>query len=150
MIVLEDRGLVLDQICGILEYENINEIVDIIPCSNVNEAEEAINEYMADVVIICTDLSMDPLSFPEEDCYKTEGGVLTGWVWLKNVVFSNTELENTKVIVFTDYLTSLEVYIEKNPSEKPLYDKVKKIPKGMQDGNIGYENLVNTVQKLLR
>ena len=149
MLVIEDRGLVLEQIGGILEYEKINTLVDIIPCCNINQAEEEINMHKSDIRLICADLSMDPLGFTDEECYKTEGGILTGWVWLKKIVFSNPELIKTQIIIFTDYINSLEAYIRTNQSEQTLYNRTTPISKGMKDGNIGYENLVQTIKKML-
>jgi len=72
----------------------------------ISDAEELLKKYKYDCLII--DLNMDNTYLPNEFKKETEGGSLTGWVWLYRVVKPNQLVEDSvKFIIYSAFIEEL-------------------------------------------
>jgi hypothetical protein len=61
---------------------------------------------------------MDPEGLSDEEMVETEGGLFTGWVWLRNYVFAKDGSMRGRVIILTAYWDQLA---RKLRSESPTH-----------------------------
>ena len=87
ILILEDRG----SVSSYLEDALINEGHTIFSAFNFNDAQSYWEEKQNEIDCIIADLNMPPDGLKPEEIKNTKGGLLTGWVWLSNYVFTDNE-----------------------------------------------------------
>jgi hypothetical protein len=88
--------------------------------SRIDQAKEYFSENMDEIKCIITDLNMSD-EWLEGYESKTEGGMLSGWVWLKEFVY--TEKPDMPTVIYSGYISFLEDTLRKNEELHLLYDK---------------------------
>jgi len=69
---------------------------------------------------------MSPEGLADEELDQTNGGVLTGWIWLRNHVFPECEEMKSKTIIYTEYLERLR---DATAGNKEILNQIILIPK---------------------
>jgi len=109
-------------------------------CSNIDDADEFIDENKGNIEGIILDIMIPTLGLSEEHRILTKLGVLTGWVWLWH--HCNPEgikphpFRDIPIIIYSAYLDDYNLYIESNqPSEdeKEFAQRIKHISKDEVD-----------------
>lgn len=107
VLVLEDRGSVVFYMVEAIAAEGHA----VLHAYGVNDAQSHIeSEVMIDCIV--ADLNMSPDGLSEEEMARTEYGLLTGWVWLEEYVFSVHESMRTRTIIYSEYLSDLRQHID--------------------------------------
>jgi hypothetical protein len=102
--------------------------------------------YWEDEQIDCllVDLNLSPEGLTDDEIEKTENGLLTGWIWLKEYVLKKNPGMKNKIIIYSDYLPQLAAKVNeeelrgiaripKRGSESPvqaILDGVDRIARG--------------------
>jgi len=98
ILVLEDRGTVAEYL-----EETLREAGHIVhSCFNVLDARSALSDSI-DCLII--DLNMPAEGLTKEQIAQTNAGMFTGWIWLRDEVYSNKPALREATIIYSDYLT---------------------------------------------
>ena len=119
--------------------------VEILPCRKIYDAKDYWNDYKNDITAIILDIMMLSTGLDESLRILTQGGLLTGWIWLWYMLNPNNEdphpAADKLIIIYSAYLEEFDDYIKSdktNDSEKSFANSIKKIAKG----NIERENEV--------
>ena len=95
----------------------------VYPCKSVYEADSIWNEKKDSIGIILLDVMMTPLGLSDNLRLRTEGGQLTGWIWLWYHLNPSNDnphpLHDKKIIVFSGYLEDFHAYLETLPNDSP-------------------------------
>jgi CheY-like chemotaxis protein len=116
-------------------------------CGRVDQAIEFFKANKEDIVCVITDLNMSDEWLDDEHKKKTEGGTITGWVWLQEYVF--TEKPDMPTVIYSGYIPFLRkklcddkgrTLLRKNPN-------IVYVEKGGGKGG-GFEGLKVALEKL--
>ncbi len=143
ILFLEDNGYVVNQTRQFL----IEDGFDVISCTRIDIAIECLKNNKDSIDCIITDLNMEDELLGEYQG-ESDGGLLSGWVWLMRFVYVNEELRNIPCIIYSGYIVDLENYLTRR-QEYYLLNKYKIacIPKGGNDNN-GYNALIKKLDEL--
>jgi hypothetical protein len=97
IMVLEDRGVVSAPLIAALREagHTVSDAGWIYDAIGIWKREES------DCLIV--DLNMVPDGLTDEQIEETQGGLLTGWVWLKHYVFETGEHWKRRTLIYTRY-----------------------------------------------
>jgi hypothetical protein len=101
ILFLEDRGSVSVYITEKLKLDGH----DVISAFDINDAQsvwERRGEEPIDCMII--DLNMRADGLKDHEMQQTMGGILTGWIWLREYVFKDQPDMRKRTLIFSDYL----------------------------------------------
>jgi CheY-like chemotaxis protein len=107
IILLEDQGSVLYSLkrtlqrCGHTVFE----------APTLLDAASYWKNERIDCIIAA--LNLNPKGLEEDDIKATNGGVLTGWIWLKKYVLTRNESMKHRIIIYSDYLEHLNRTVKK-------------------------------------
>jgi len=121
ILVLEDRGSVISQVAATLRDRD-HLVSDVL---SINDAKEEWDNHKNEIDCLIVDLNMRNDGLTEEEASMTKGGLLTGWVWLKNYVYKDRPDLKTRTIIYTEYLDELRAKV----SEAEL-DGIRCVKKG--------------------
>jgi CheY-like chemotaxis protein len=110
ILIVEDRGAVAIPMRDVLAKEGH----DVTAIYSTLAAEERIANEGVDCLIVDLNMPANGLSVVERQ--STVGAVLTGWIWLRERVFSKRPELKDKTIIYSEYMDSLE----KNVSAQDL------------------------------
>lgn len=112
----------------------------------IDQIKELFFERMNDVECIITDLNMDD-EWLEEYQNESDGGMLSGWVWLQRFVYPY--VPNMPTIIYSGYIQYLNEHL-KEKEELHLLKKehIKCVEKGSGNED-GFSGLQLTLNKLL-
>jgi CheY-like chemotaxis protein len=130
ILLVEDRGAVAYYLRDALE--GAGHQVFLAP--NISRAKEYWDKGGIDCIVL--DLNMSPDGLTEAEVRDTLGGVLTGWIWLKNYVLAKDSSMKSRTIILTAYLPRLKEKLRAEGSEG-LLDQLIVMPKhrsGQADG----------------
>jgi len=113
---------------------------DVLLAGDVTEAQDFWDDGGIDCLIV--DLNMEPTGLGPKESEETQGGLFTGWVWLKYHVFSQNDAMRRRTIVLTAYERDFR---EKVPSAEKT--GVKVISKRSGQGDV-YDEIVNFINML--
>lgn len=102
VLVLEDRGSVSFYMEEALRHVGHQ----VCSASSVPDAQSYWDPAIIDCIIVDSNMSPDGLT--EQEMGETKGGLLTGWIWLRNYVFKDNEDMRQRTIIYTDYLERIE------------------------------------------
>lgn len=146
LLFFEDNGYLLKQTLRFLQEDGY----EVIPFTRMDQAIDYLNRNPTGAGIDCiiADLNMEDQwlgKYQEE----SNGGVLTGWVWLRRFVYANEAYRRIPSIIYSGYIRDLKSYLrERNESnllrEYPVYC----ICKGANNES-GYGALVRKLRELI-
>jgi plasmid replication initiation protein len=110
--------------------------------SRIDQAKEFFRENMNNIICVITDLNMSD-EWLEGYENKTEGGMLSGWVWLNEFVYA--EKPDMPTIIYSGFISFLEESLKKN-KELHLLHKKRNIK--CVDKNGDYEILLKVLHEL--
>jgi CheY-like chemotaxis protein len=121
ILFLEDNGEVLSRVQILLEDQGHQ----IVRAYNILDAEDKLlEEGEFDAWIVDLFLPMDGLAHDQME--ESEGGILTGWVWLlRKGIKNNLNLKKT-VLILSAYVKELEKKLEE---DKSLFRSLKTFSK---------------------
>lgn len=97
ILLIEDNGSVAYPLMEYLDDEGH----EVLLADNCAMAQDLWDEGGINCLIV--DLNMAPMGLKPQEIEQTQGGLFTGWVWLKNYVFSKDEAMRKRTIVLTAY-----------------------------------------------
>lgn len=110
ILVLEDRGSVAFYMRE--KLESLGHVV--LTAHNVNDAQSHwIRRGNIPIHCLVVDLNMPTEGLTLEQEKRAKGGLLTGWVWLTDVVFHEEPSMKLQIIIYSDYLSDLEASVPK-------------------------------------
>lgn len=146
ILIFDDRIPLIEKIEAILTEENFDPII----CDRIATANRQWESHHDTVSLMVVDLNMPHAGLKQEEKVLTQDGLRTGWIWLENYVFSGPyKKENfeSRVIIFSDYLTELEEYLSGRDTSMKRYDKMTKISKRDRKST---EKIIETIKKMTR
>lgn len=105
ILFLEDRGSVSFPLVDELRGQR-HEVFD---AGSVRDARSYWEDKKIDCLIV--DLNMDPAGLTDEQANQTHGGLLTGWIWLRDYVFNVRQDMRQRTIIYTDYMEQLRANV---------------------------------------
>lgn len=97
--------------------------IELIMANSIDEANSKLcNIDKKDLICIIADLNMDPDGLTDEQKQKTQGAVLTGWIWVHSYVWQEAELQKKHVIFYSAFTNILR----KNKEFQDIENKRKK------------------------
>jgi len=124
VLTFDDSGIVGDYLKEMLETDGF-EVTDCIDCYRViEELKNAPFDYYI------LDLNVSTRGLPSAELSgQTRGGLLTGWILLIHVIAKADPKAINNAIIFSDYTTRLERYIndlsEDPEDQQGKYDRIK-------------------------
>ncbi len=117
LLYLEDNGFLLKRTVMFLEEDGY----EVIRCSRIDLAIDALRDNKDKIDCIITDLNMDDQwlgSYQIESC----GGLLSGWVWLRRFVYTEEKYRTIPCIIYSGFISELIKYLT-DRNELCLLDK---------------------------
>jgi len=112
----------------------------------IDQAEECFEDNKENIICVITDLNMSDewLDGYEGD---TEGGMISGWVWLQECVYR--EAPNMPTVIYSAYISFLEEFLEKRGTLNLLHgkDNIALVNKGSEEDD-GFRGLIIALRKL--
>lgn len=118
ILIVEDRGSVAIQMKHVLEQRGH----EVLKAVSINDAQSFWEAGSIDCLIV--DLNMSPVGLEPAEIKETKSGLLTGWVWLKQRVYSDNPAMKQCTIIYTEYLDSLEEHVPE--SEWAVIERIRK------------------------
>jgi len=137
ILILDDKHYTLHNIAELLEEDGY----EVIMCASVFSANEQYKIHGDTIKCIIADLNLPCTGLTKDEIAETKGGMLTGWIWLKNYVFNDVD-SNMSFIILSDYIDVL-LELEKENNSR-LLDRVTLIRKGQFDS---FRQLSKIVEK---
>jgi CheY-like chemotaxis protein len=106
VLIVEDRGAVAYPLKDELESAGYG----VLLAPNISRARHYWQNRKIDCLIV--DLNMDPEGLDPSQIVETMGGVLTGWVWLRDDVYSVCESMRERTVILSGYLEDLRSAVE--------------------------------------
>lgn len=121
VLLVEDRGAAAYYVVEWLKKEGHL----VLDACNPNDAQSHWNKRK-DVPIHCIllDLNLPTDGLTEEQRERSVGGLLSGWVWFRDVVFAEAPEMRPLTIIYSDYIPTLKDNV---PATE--YDGITLIPK---------------------
>lgn len=101
ILVLEDKG----STSIYMEDALRNAGHDVESASRVSDAQDIWAD--GDIQCIVADLNLPSDGLTDAQKTQTKGGLLTGWIWLANYVFSENPAFRERTIIYSEYLADL-------------------------------------------
>ena len=132
ILFIEDTGEAAYPLKDYLEEEGHV----VILAGNCAVAQDRLGEEDIDCLIV--DLNMEPIGLEPEEIEQTRCGLLTGWVWLKNHIFSRDNAMRRRTVILTAYDREFKDMIpseercglkvlSKNPAQGDIYTEILKV-----------------------
>lgn len=142
LLYLEDNGYLLKQTVRFLNEDGYK--VEAI--KRIDQAIEKFPKISDKIDCIITDLNMED-EWLGEYRNESEGGLLSGWVWLRRYVYANEKC-HIPCIIYSGYIPELKEYL----IERKELDLLKEYPvscvrKGGNDDN-GYSALIQKLEEI--
>jgi hypothetical protein len=102
VLILEDRGSVSVYLEQALKEQGHM----VFSGFSVRDAQKYWDDEQVECII--AGLSMNPEGLTDEEVTQTKGGLLTGWIWLKNYVFKTKEEMRSRTIIYSNALDTLK------------------------------------------
>lgn len=143
ILYLEDDASLKRHTTSLLEAENY--VVE--GFNRIDQIKEYFKNNKDSIKCIITDLNMDD-EWLEEYQTESDGGMLSGWVWLQRFVF--TYNPNIPTIIYSGYISYLKDYLkEKNQMDLLAKDTIRCVEKDVGEKD-GFEGLKKTLKELIK
>ena len=144
ILFLDDNGFIAVQTLTLLKQDGY----DVESCARIDQANQYLKKEFEKIGCIITDLNMNDEWLNEYQC-ESDGGRLSGWVWLRRFVYDNKKYKNIPSIIFSGFIGYLEHYLEDRDESDLLRDShIHCIPKGGGYGS-GYNALVEELKNII-
>ena len=114
--------------------------------SRIDQAKEYFNDHHSEIACVITDLNLADTwlgKFRKE----SDGGYLSGWVWLQRFVF--TVEPDMQTIIYSGFVDRLTEYLtEKNQLDLLRRDNIKCVSKGAMEHE-GFSQLLSTLEGII-
>jgi hypothetical protein len=121
ILLLEDRGDVSYYLKQALE-DSGHTVFDAFSPRDATPFWE--NRDTVPIHCIILDLNLPPDGLSDEEKRSSRGGLISGWLWLKNYVLNESPEIISRTIVYSDYLNEVEAVV---PAAE--YKAIVRIPK---------------------
>lgn len=121
VLLLEDNAYMISRLVDLLE----NEGFETLEAFQVSDAFDLF-EKSPDIIVV--DLNVPPTGLTEEEREQTKGGILSGWIWLRNYVLNKYPEYKKKVIVYSAYIETLKENYPEEIKGISLIDKGRATP----------------------
>lgn len=109
----------------------------------IDQVKEFFNEKKNEIKCIITDLNMAD-EWLEEYQKESDGGMLSGWVWLQRFVYPSKP--DIKTIIYSGYVPYLKDYLRSNQQLHLLErNPIRCVQKGANDDE-GFHGLIKTLE----
>lgn len=140
--------LYLEDDAGFRQYMNnlfFKNGYKVISVRRIDQAKEFFLERKDEIDCVIIDLNMDD-EWLEEYQIDSDGGLLSGWVWLQKFVYPH--IPNMPTIIFSGYIQYLKEYLE-DKGQLYLLEKnhIKCVQKGFGDDE-GFDGLMAALNDL--
>ena len=106
VLVLEDSGSVFSSLQEIADVYKI----ELIKAYQVSDAKDIFDLKRDSIDFIIADLNVSPVGLTREEINQTKGGILSGWVWLRNYVLKNDKAWENKILIYSEYVMPLKYH----------------------------------------
>ena len=142
IIYLEDDASMRNHTTNLLKEEGYN-VEDF---RRIDQVKEMFNEKANDIECIITDLNMDDEWLGEYQV-ESDGGMLSGWVWLQRFVY--TVSPDMPTIIYSGYIEYLKEHLKYMKETHLLENEnIKCVEKGAGE-NEGFSGLQMVLKNLL-
>ena len=147
ILLLEDRGARLEELKKTIgEGEHV-----VHDCPDVYWARDCWEEYMDHLDCIVVDLAMDPEGLGDKGKEESQRGYYTGWVFLKNYVFSQRPDFAERCVVFSAWSDSFKEDLGKKAVQKQTgFSEIQILSKNDPEWRRKLKNQLRRVEKLGR
>ena len=115
--------------------------------NRIDQAKEYLEHNIANIECVITDLNMND-EWLDEYQTETDGGMLSGWVWLQRFVF--VIAPDIPTIIYSGYIPYLEEYLQKNNQLYLLRKNNIKCVNKDSDEKSGFEGLKKALDMVLK
>ena len=116
-----------------LKKQNINH-VELIIANSIDEANDKLKEIEKDdLICIIADLNMNPDGLTDAQRKRTQGAVLTGWVWVSSCVWQKADFQGKQIFFYSAFTNILNNNSEYKALEHKLKRNIKLVNKGECD-----------------
>ena len=147
LLYLEDNGYLLKQTLKFLKEDGY----DVVSFTRIDQAIDYIknkNPNGDGIDCIITDLNMEDHWFGEYQG-ESNGGLLSGWVWLNRFVYANEKYRSIPSIIYSGYIHELKTYLRDRRETNLLNEyPVSCISKGGKNNN-GYNALLDMLKRVI-
>lgn len=116
VLLLEDRGVVAYYLSETLEDEGHTVFV----ARTVSKAKTIWENEKENIGCVIVDFNMETVGLTDDEIKKTQGGLFTGWEWLKNYVFSDKPEMRKKTIILSAYIKDFREMTRKTKAESDV------------------------------
>ena len=118
---------------------------DVEAFRRIDQAMERFEEDSESIACVVTDLNMSDEGLGDYRS-ESEGGMLSGWVWLRR--FVHEKRPDMPAVVYSGFISFLEEHLCEN-DEPPLskYDNIITVEKGVDENN-GFYGLLRALERL--
>lgn len=146
LLHLEDNGYILKQTLRFLEEDGY----EVVHFTRIDQAIDYLgkNPHGSGIDCIITDLNMEDEWLGEYQA-ESDGGLLSGWVWLRRFVYAREENLKIPCIIYSGYIPDLKAYLKSENEYYLLSDyPVSCVSKGGNNDN-GYNALAKKLKEIL-
>jgi CheY-like chemotaxis protein len=142
ILFLENSGSIAYPIEDALQTKGHNVFIAI----SISAAKSYWEKEREKLDCIIADINMEPFGLKEEEVKQTAGGLLSGWIWLKNYVFPEREDMKKRTIILTAYSREFREKVpyeeregiiliaKESPSDVDPNDVIKQVDKILKKG----------------
>lgn len=108
ILILEDRG---DSVKYLVEYlrQKDNEVYDAVTIIQAKHYWSERKEKPIDCIILDLNMSSSGLSAGQKK--DTVGGLLSGWIWVRDSILSEQPSFRDRIIIYSDYVEDFERHV---------------------------------------
>lgn len=142
ILFLEDDASMRTHTAEMLKNEKYN----IIDFYRIDQVKEYFMNNKDNIICIITDLNMND-EWLNEYQNESDGGMLSGWVWLQRFVYN--QIPDMPTIIYSGYISYLEEYLQKiNQLSLLKRNNIICVEKDVGE-NDGFEGLLKALKKLV-
>jgi len=104
ILILEDSGSIYESFNDYAKENNM----EFIKANKISAANDVFNDQKKYIDLILVDLNVLPSGLLPNEVDQTDGGKLSGWIWLKNYVLTEDISWRNKIIIYSEYVTVLK------------------------------------------
>lgn len=141
ILLLEDSGSI---------YAAFNELatengINFIKAYQISDAIDVFDTNKDSLDIILVDLNVIATGLTNDEINLTDGGKLSGWIWLKNYVLKEDSKLAKKVIIYSEYINVLKKSLTSSKSRAELNDIAI-----MEKGKFEIEDVIARIKEMVK
>lgn len=133
----------------LLEH-NIKNIEIVIANSIIEANSKLENEKSSDELLcIIADLNMNPKGLTEDQIKRTQGAILTGWVWITSYVWQQEDFKAKKIVFYSAFINRLANSTEYRSLNYTQQKRITLIDKNNYDLDYLSEKILKIIMKVI-